>query len=62
VADDAVISVLSQDTAVTFSEDGGAYTSGTEYAANSVVVGERKVSDTDVAWLLLNNIIETNDI
>ena len=62
VADDAVISVLSQDTTVTFSEDGGSYTAGTEYAANSVVVGERKVSDTDVAWLLLNNIIETNDI
>lgn len=62
VADDAVVTVLSQDTEVTFSEDGGAYTEGTVSEANTVIVNERKVSDTDVAWLLLNNIIETNDI
>ena len=62
VADDAVISVLSQDTTVTFSEDGGAYTAGTVSAADTKIANERKVSDTDVAWLLLNNIIETNDI
>ena len=62
VADDAVVTVLSQDTTVTFSEDGGAYTAGTVSAADTKIANERKVSDTDVAWLLLNGIIETNDI